>query len=479
MNFEIEPRSANDLIDSLTAKIDAAQSPEDFTHEYDSAVDDLEAHLLKAALEAMSQVNIDEALRNLNEMGRVRRSYLGLLDRCAADPLHPMAPEMTDLRSYAIKMDNTRDYLQGIWEALKDYVHGRGTEALRRLDQSKFHTAIEDDSSSAFDFQLRVNVEHISGLIRRGVMDYAGARAAFDRAAAIAEDFSEALSSQREKSETDVGLIQVATFLRYVNEAYSCQMQYEQQLSVGDYVSAIEAAHASSIAFLRASDHADNTMHIISNILRASSFEALAQEDIAKANIELEQGNWASASELIKSIQNHYQTASRACLRIKHPSASVMQERFLNSGSAWVTRLRRQMDREQKYLARIEELQLELRTLYGSVCNALGPAGVVVNNATEMVTSVKQQVEVVSRIETNIRTLLREIPDAIADSEIPANEREELSSEALRLANEESDQATFFARVRKFAQGVAEALGKGVELATPVVALLKSLSIVK
>ncbi|MEU2713874.1 hypothetical protein [Streptomyces sp. NPDC007205] len=137
------------------------------------------------------------------------------------------------------------------------------------------------------------------------------------------------------------------------------------------------------------------------------------------------------------------------------------------------------MAREQKHLARIEELQLELRNLYGSVCNALGPAGVVVNNATEMVTSVKQQVDVVSRVETNIRSLLREIPDALADADMPPGEREELSSEAVRLAEEEADQATFFSRVRKFAEGLATALGKGVELATPVVALLKSLSIVK
>ncbi|MFI9355026.1 hypothetical protein [Streptomyces lydicus] len=479
MNNEIEFNSANNAHYSLVAKIDAVQSPIEFSHEYDSAVDDLEGNLLSAAAEAMFQLNIDVVLENLTEAKRVRRNHLDLLDRCAADPLHPMASDMTHLRDYAIRMDNLREHMQAVWEALKDYAQGRGVDALRRLDQASTVAATEEDTSSVLYFQLRVTVENISGMIRRGAMDYAGARAAFDRAAAIAQDFSEALSGQPEESEADVDLRTVSAHLRHLNEAHSYQMQYEQQISMGDYVSAVEAAHAASISYLQATKSIESSVPVIANFLHAASFEALAQEGIANANIQLEQGNWDSASELIKSIQGHYQTASRMCLRSRHPSASVMQERFLNSGSAWVTRLRRQMDREQKHLARIEELQLELRNLYGSVCNALGPAGVVVNNATEMVTSVKQQVEVVSRVETNIRSLLREIPDALTNADIPHGEREELSAEAVRLAERESDQATFFTRVRKFAEGLATALGKGVELATPVVALLKSLSIVK
>ncbi|MGW7820264.1 hypothetical protein ACWGLF_19520 [Streptomyces puniciscabiei] len=478
MNNEIQFISANNSNHSLVAKIEAVQSPVEFSHEYDSAVDDLEGNLLSAAAEAMFQLNIDAVLENLTEAKRVRRNYLDLLDRCAADPLHPMASTITDLRDYAIRMDNLREHMQTVFEALKDVAHGRGVDALRRLDQASTAAATEEDSPSPLYFQLRVTVENISGTIRKGAMDYAGARAAFDRAAAIAQDFSETLSSQPEESEHDAALMVVSTYLRHLNEAHSHQMQYEQQISVGDYVSAVEAAHAASISYLEAKTYIEESAPVIANFLHAASFEALAQEGIANANIQLEQANWDSVTELIKSIQGHYQTASRVCLRSRHPSASVMQERFLNSGSTWVTRLRRQMDREQKHLARIAELQLELRNLYGSVCNALGPAGVVVNNATEMVTSVKQQVEVVSRVETNIRSLLREIPDALADADMPSNEREELSSEAVRLAEEESDQATFFTRVRKFAEGLATALGKGVEVATPVVALLKSLSVV-
>ncbi|MFD0305095.1 hypothetical protein [Streptomyces sp. NPDC127119] len=463
----------------LTEKVNSVQSPTEFDHDYDSAVDNLEGALLSAAAEAMSQLNIDSVLENLTEAKRVRRNYLNLLDRCAADPVHPLTSEISSLRDYATHMDILREHMQAVWEALKEYTQGRGVEALRRLDQASTLTATEGPSSSFLYSQLRVTTENVSGMIRRGAMDYAGARAAFDRAAATAQDYSETLSGQSENNEDDEDILALFSYLQHASEAYSYHMQYEQQINWGDYVSAAESADAANSSYLEAASCADRHIPVIANFLRASSFEALALRDIANATIQLEQGNWEATSGLIKSIQAHYQTASRVSLRSRHPAASAMQERFLNSGSSWVTRFRRQMDREQKHRARIEELQLELRNLYGSVCNALGPAGIVVNNATEMVTSVKQQVEVVSRVEINIRSLLREVPDALDQSDMPPQEIEELSAEAVRLAEEESDQATFFSRVRNFAEGLATALGKGVELATPVVALLKSLSIVK
>ncbi|MEU2713875.1 hypothetical protein [Streptomyces sp. NPDC007205] len=83
----------------------------------------------------------------------------------------------------------------------------------------------------------------------------------------------------------------LSVYLRHVNEAHSYQMQHEQQISVGDYVSAVETARAASTSYLQAADHAQKTMPVIANFLRASSFEALAQEGIANANIQLEQGN--------------------------------------------------------------------------------------------------------------------------------------------------------------------------------------------
>ncbi|MEU2713876.1 hypothetical protein [Streptomyces sp. NPDC007205] len=199
MNNEIEFRSAGNSNYLLIAKIDAVESPAEFDHDYDSAVDDMEGNLLTAAAEAMFQLNIDAVLENLTEAKRVRRNYLDLLDRCAADPLHPMASEMSDLRDYAIRMDNLREHMQAVWEALKDYAHGRGVDALRRLDQASTVAAIEEHSSSVLHFQLRVTIENISGMIRRGAMDYAGARAAFDRAAATAQDFSETILVSRKR----------------------------------------------------------------------------------------------------------------------------------------------------------------------------------------------------------------------------------------------------------------------------------------
>jgi hypothetical protein len=483
LNNEIESGQAVDIdvLPSMIVKIDAAQSPADFTREYDSAVDEAEAELMGEAFNAMSMMDIDTAVEKFSQVANMRTRYLTLLEQSATDPQHPLSSSMSQLRDYAIDRDKFRQHFQTVCEAFLEYRRGKGPHALRLLDQAH---AGEPELDSFLSYQMRVAAEGLNGLIRRGVLDYAGARAAFDRAAAIGESLQADMSSELDESEDDEerefieGVVKGIKFTQLSHEANSFQMQYQQLMENRDYASAIDAAHGSSAKLLEAANGAEDFMPALAPIIRSASFSALADAGIAEGNILLEQGKWDAASDLIKTVRDYYQTASRECLKSSHPSVSMIQEQYLNLSVSWVVRFRRELDRERSHAARIEELQLELRNLYGSLRGALAPAGVVVNNATEMVTSVKQHVEVTNRVEANIRSLLREIPDALTTAGLPAAERDQLSSEALQLAEDTSDRASFFTRVGRFSQKLASAISKGAELAAPVVALLKALSIV-
>jgi hypothetical protein len=488
VNEEVELSSnADSYVLSLMGKVNTARSPADFTSEYDEAVDELEDRFVSEAFKAIEVLDIDTAVEKLYQARDLRKQYLDLLEQSASDPEHPMSSAMSNLRAYAIDMDNLRFYLQTVFEAMLEYARGRGSDALRVLDRVET-ISITDDLDSLLAQNVKIMAENLTGLIRRGVLDFAGARAAYERASMRAQDLLERITELQdnqeagESAEEDEGfryLILGAKYSQASNEANSYRMQYSQQMASFDYAGAIDAAHAASEAFLIAADCMAGSFPGFVPFIRASSFAALAEAGIAEANMLLERREWDSASDMIKTVRSHYEHASRECLKSKAPSASTMQESYLNTAFSWMVQFRRELERERSNAARIEELQAELRNFYGSLRGALAPAGVTVNNATEMVTSVKQQVEVTNRVETNIRSLLREIPKALDTTDLPASEKEKLSAEAIQLAEDNnSDRITFFARAGKFAQRLASAISTGAELAAPVVALLKALSVV-
>lgn len=472
-------------MNSLIAKVNATRSPIDFNADYDEAVDELEDAFISDAMKAMETLDIDAAVEKLYQARDLRSRYLELLEQSAADPVHPMLTAIPNLRDYAIEMSNLRFYMQTVFEALLEYSRGRGSDALRLLDQVG-SISTNDEMDSILVQQVRISAENMTGLIRRGVLDFAGARAAYDRASMRAQLLQDQISVLRDDQGDDEAQVNEgfelmmlgAKYAQASNEANSRRMQYMQQMASFDYASAIDAAQVAAEAHLIAADCIHSVLPGLAPFLRASSFAALGEARIAEADMLLERGEWDAASATMKSVRARFEEASRECLKSKAPTAIAAQESYLNSAFSWMVHFRRRLERERSYATRIEELQVELRNFYGSLRGALAPAGITVNNATEMVTSVKQQVEVTNRVEANIRSLLREIPDALAATDLPASEKEKLSAEAIQLSEDDSDRVTFFARAGKFAKRLASAISTGAELAAPVVALLKALSVV-
>jgi hypothetical protein len=56
---------------------------------------------------------------------------------------------MSNLRAYAIDMDNLRFYLQTVFEAMLEYARGRGSDALRVLDRVETISITDDPRFAA------------------------------------------------------------------------------------------------------------------------------------------------------------------------------------------------------------------------------------------------------------------------------------------------------------------------------------------
>jgi len=471
-------------INSLVLLVNGARSPEDFTDQYDDAVDELEDEFTARALQALGRFEIAPALEAITKARHVRLRYLELLEQSESSPEHPMSSRFPALRSYARDMGNIVLGFKTVLEALTEYQRGNGQRALSLLDRLEpLELNLDSRVGSLLSLNTKTALHNITGLIRRGVLDLAGARAAFDRAAAVANVIYE-FANDLDDSDYDEGksmIILGSSYSRWTNEASSLRVQYQQMMNNVDYVGAIDAAKASSAAYLEAAKLIEGSpiefFAQVSPFLRASSFESLAEAAAAEAYRSLEQGDWTAAEAAAKAVRDNFQAASVEVLKSQLPVAVMTQERYLNVGFSWVIQFRRELARERTHAEHVENLQRELRSLLDSMRGALSPAGVVVNNATEMVTSVRQQVEVTSRLEANIRSMLREIPDALRTIELSAPDREALIAEALRLADDRSDRTGFFAKVRIYGKKLGTMVGSAAEIAAPVLALLKALSI--
>jgi hypothetical protein len=456
-------------------------STADFTPAYDRAVDELEAQLWDETFESFKTFDLDAVLARLSNAKSMRVRYLEFLEQCTTDPSHPLSEEFDDLREFAVTMLRMAEAFEDVVHAVVTFRKGNGSEALRILD--KRSTAFLDPTTAAANpfitYQVTFATQELTAAIRRSTLDHAGARAAYDRASMAAQAQLELISTLDPDQEGYGQLLAGAQFQLASSEALSCQMHHEQLMASGDLREAGDAAREAADAFRRAADHVEPYLPVLVGFLRASAHEACAQGSAADARLLLERGEWEAATDMARTVREHYQNASRACLLSALPTAPLMQERFLNTGFGWSVMFRRQLERERSYVSRMEELQLELRELYAGLRGALGPAGVVVNNATEMVTSVHQQVELTNRIELNVRSVLRDVPAALEGIDLPEAQKDALSAEALRLAEDEGDAATFFARVRRFAAGLATAVKTGAEAAGPVVQLLKALSVIQ
>lgn len=477
----IEQRGSSPLDQDSTAAILRVSSPVEFTADYDEAVDETEAELISEAVSALQTWDVDRAGTSLARVLQLRGQYLTLLDIVAREPTHPLHDAADELREFAVANQRLAQYLSAVVDAVRAYRSGRAKEALSLLDglPTASRSAIEG-LDSLLASQATMASENMAALIRRGTLDYAGARAAYDRVNALAELALEDLSSAAD--EAPEGAFDAAAaglrFQQLVARASSKHMQHLLFTAGHDLASASESARAAASAYAEAGEMASEILPMWGPLFQATAHEAEALALSADAELALGDGAWDLAADRADEVRTAFDLASRSCLRSGMPYATQLQERYLNASFAWSTTFRQRLERERAHATRLEELQTELKELYASVQKALGPAGVVVNNANELANSVHQQVEITNRIEHQIRGVLRDAPQALESLPVAESERQALIEEARALADASDSGPGFLEKAGAFARKLAGVTKDVAGLAPPVLALLKVLSIV-
>ncbi len=467
-------------LDSVAAQqlVEGARSSEDFTDEYDRAVDFLEAAHVEQALLAMREYKPDTALEQIQEAQHLRAEYVTLLESARGESAHPLQGSFDALREFANAQCSVHAWLRNIAEALRKFRAGEYNQALQILDQpEKAVTVVLGDPTvlSVISATTAGTAETLSAEIRASVQDYAGARAAFDRAASLYRGLIEVILADSPDEA-------VPEFQVLICEASSKRMQLAQLLQSNDYRSAAEVASRSSEAFTAAADQMlefdPSSASWLVPLLRSSAEEMLAKMEEARAEVALKQSMWELAEEHSRGAAEHYDGGGRAALSTSFPNARIVQEKLLNAGFNWGVQFRRRLEREQSTQKEREEAQRELKDLYSSIRGALAPAGITVNNQNELVNSVQQQVEIVTRVESHAREVLRELPAALSEVDVPLAEKEQLAAEALEMAGSSESGPGFLDKVKRFAGRLESTVATVGTVAAPVLAILKALAII-
>lgn len=451
-------------LDDVVAVVSGASSSADFNPTYDRAVDVLEDYSINRAIEAIQQFDVGESVRILETASGIRAHYLALLEEVAAVPDHPVRESLDAWRDFALRQADFIQWLTSAFRAFELYRSGKVAAAISALDQLQLNTPNLDDVP---EMQLiaRSTAESLGAAIRYATRDWSGARASYERAAAYMEMVAD---TNREAAE----------FGLHTARANAAKMHHAQLVDSNDFAGASEAARQSADEFASAADAAEQDLPVLYPMLLAWGIEQEANVEQAQAEVALERQDWATAEGHMQGAQRKYQEASRATLRSSNPYSQMFQETFLNTSLQWHSQFRRRLQRESEQHARYERLQRDLDDLYAAVRGALAPAGIVVENKTEMVTSVQQQVEVSTRVETNLRDLLRGVPDALRDSGLPADQVENLSREAIGIADSPETGPSFLDRVKRFGAALGSAATVVGQVAAPVLQILNALAVI-
>jgi hypothetical protein len=475
---DIESTAVDDLDpETVIQLVESARSPADFTPQYVQSVElVLHAHL-DHVMDAFREFRPDLALERIEEANQLRDRYAGLLESAAAEPEHPLSEELELRREIAEADDVMLGWFNNLANAMHMFRSGNWKEALEALDQRNEAPVVifRDSSLSTFmSGQVAGAAEAVNAEIREAVKDYAGARAAFDRAADI---FRETLAA----AEADHPEMPRPDFQVDLCEAASRRVQLAQMLEVNEHGRAAEIAEAASKSFTTSADRLvafdPDSELLLAPLLRASAQSLLAEMEEARAELALERADWDGAAGHAKHAAEHYEAAAKVALKSSLPPARVVQERMLNTAFSSGLQFRRRFEREKAAQERYQKAQAELDQLYRSIRGALTPAGVTVNNQADLVNSVHQQVEMVTRIEARAREVLREVPSSLEQVQIDADDRDRLAAEALELASSTDTGNDFLAKAKSFAEKLRTAIADTGEAAMPVLAVLKALSI--
>ncbi len=462
--------------EEILALVTSVRQPSEVSLDYDRAVGTLEQQRINQAMTALMSLDIDSAARSLHSARKVRVTYLTLVGDARLLDSHPLSEHFDSLYNSGESRLKLIDGLSAMVDAQLSYQNGKAEDALRRLEQSRTLLANDTSIDGFFASLLEAIIEVLTGTIRRSVLDFAGARAAFDRASTLVDTILRLSEAEGFAAQPEIEVMRVDAV------AQSKMAQYQQRLGSSDYVGAIEVALAGSEALSQSAQLLESSgvpgSHTMVAIKRAAALEARANACQAQAYAALEEGDFDQAALMVRKVGDLYEEASCACLLARIPVSAIIQERMLNQGYSWSVAFKRTLDRERSHFDELRQVKMELGEVYANLRGALAPSGIVVNNANEMISTVEQHAKFTNNLEVRVRARLQELPAALSAVPLPNEDSERISAELEELLGEGSDDSSFFERVNGFGRRLAETVRSYGESANVVLEIIRSLSLI-
>jgi tetratricopeptide (TPR) repeat protein len=202
---------------------------------------------------------------------------------------------------------------------------------------------------------------------------------------------------------------------------------------------------------------------------------AQAQRALVRAEVLKSEGSWDGARAAYKQARIHFRDGATESVRQGGEHAAEVQETLLNQASMPIDLAIRQSDTERALRERLDRAESELRQLRASLIDVLEHSGVTVNSNAEIVATIEQSSQIVTKVELAARDLIAQVIEALEADGMSTLGGEELVARGRQLADSDEEGTPFLERVRKYAEDLAAIVEKSTIIAGPLVSLAKAL----
>lgn len=197
---------------------------------------------------------------------------------------------------------------------------------------------------------------------------------------------------------------------------------------------------------------------------------------LSEAELAREQADWGLAFTNYEEVRNRWELSSSFYVQSKLPQGVALQEYILNQALN-IDVYQTQCEKEQELNEKVAKLENQINDLQERIGNAIKPMGVTINNTQEVVTTVEQNAQFIQNIEYKAKENIKELLEALKNSAIDEPVKKQIEKDGNEVLNSAEKGPKFFDKVKKFTKDTAEVVKNVGEIATPIVAAIKALSL--
>lgn len=260
-----------------------------------------------------------------------------------------------------------------------------------------------------------------------------------------------------------------------VCDSYYCLAEARDQFSHGNYPEASELFYETAdnyqqmIQYMRKNEVPEPMI----NLYIGEYYNYLGNGYLAEGEALREQEKWDEALKRYTEVRKTWKKGAQSYMESGFSQGLAMQV-YLTSEISKISELyvkRCKVDQDQK--TKIQELKSQIQTLIDSI----GKSGVTVNNMQDVNSIVKQNVEIIQTLETNIKKNIQNLLDELDDTSVPNKDKEHIRDRAEELIGSENKGNQFMKSAKEFTEDLKEIVNNIGDTAKPLLPFVTALSL--